>query len=340
MIYLKHIVLLVAFCVPNLLFSQSPNRIKSEGKIPKEFITPSSEKYKKKIVDLERESSKGRKAKQAKENKKQFYLESSFSIDDVLQSGVVVFNDPICEYVEKVLSKLPLSTSLKKTKPRVYLLNSSEVNAFATEQGIIFVSVGLLANVENESQLAFILGHELAHIESKHSIDKFLKGKELDSKDFEKNVKRLGVDNKLFSEALYSRQLEEAADEDGLKTFLKSKYDPTAIVGIFEVLHYSYLPYDDIDFEKSFFEDEYYRFPNTHWKDTVNHILPMTESKQDEEESTHPSSEKRMEKLQMAIPESAESDQRVYLVGEDEFKEVQTRARYQLPYFSIGKWPL
>ena len=92
-------------------------------------------------------------------------LESGFAIDDILQSGLVLFNDPTTIYVNKVLEQLPITDrKLIKKNPRAYVLNSSAVNAFATDQGIIFVTLGLLASLQNEAQLAFILSHELIHI--------------------------------------------------------------------------------------------------------------------------------------------------------------------------------
>ena len=50
------------------------------------------------------------------------------------------------------------------------VLNSKHPNAFATPGGYVFVSVGLLRILENEAQLAGVLGHEIAHITHKHAL--------------------------------------------------------------------------------------------------------------------------------------------------------------------------
>lgn len=52
------------------------------------------------------------------------------------------------------------------------ILNSSEENAFATPGGYIFVTRGLLKSLRNESELACVLGHEMAHVNQKHMYDK------------------------------------------------------------------------------------------------------------------------------------------------------------------------
>ena len=46
------------------------------------------------------------------------------------------------------------------------VLNSNSPNAMATPGGYVFISVGLLRLLENEAQLAGILGHEIAHVEN------------------------------------------------------------------------------------------------------------------------------------------------------------------------------
>jgi len=48
------------------------------------------------------------------------------------------------------------------------ILDSKQVNAFATPGGYIFVTKGLLKQIKTESELAVVLGHEIAHINEKH----------------------------------------------------------------------------------------------------------------------------------------------------------------------------
>ena len=46
---------------------------------------------------------------------------------------------------------------------QVYVLRSGEMNAFSVGSGIIFVTEGLLARLDNESQLAAVIAHEMSH---------------------------------------------------------------------------------------------------------------------------------------------------------------------------------
>ncbi|MFK7810655.1 MAG: M48 family metallopeptidase [Saprospiraceae bacterium] len=318
-------------CFSLQLIAQDNGLLKAEGKIPKEFITPSTVKYKKQVTSLNDKKTKRKKQKE----QKQFLLESGFSIDDILQSGMVLFNDPASDYVNKVLAKLPFGSEKKltKKKPRAYILNSSAVNAFATDQGIIFVTLGLLANLENEAQLAFILSHELIHIKHQHAINKFIKAKDIDRKGRRGNTRKIGVDRGVFKKSMYSRQLEEEADDEGLDIFLKSDYDPQAILNTFKILHYSYLPFDEVPFEKDFFEDKDYILDESLWLKEVKAVSPMDEENE-EEESSHPSSIKRMKKLTSSIP-GENSDKKVFLISEEEFNDIRNRARNQIPYLNL-----
>lgn len=49
------------------------------------------------------------------------------------------------------------------------VLNSPVVNAFALPGGYIYVTRGLLAHLDNEAQLAMVLGHEIAHVAARHA---------------------------------------------------------------------------------------------------------------------------------------------------------------------------
>jgi beta-barrel assembly-enhancing protease len=230
----------------------------SQGKIPQEFLTSSSQKYKKEIAKI----SKNTKTKE-KKTRKQFALETNFVLDDMLQSGLVIFNDKITLYLNEVVSNLVQPNEPKFSKLKVYTLRSSAVNAFATARGEVFVTLGLLAQMENEAQLAFILCHELTHVEEQHSLEFYLEThgvKSVSNRDVLKNGQ---FDKKLFSKHNYSKELETEADEKGLARFQKSKYSSGSIKDVFDILKYSYLPFDEVQFDYSIFQNSEYVFPSS-----------------------------------------------------------------------------
>lgn len=333
--YLKTTIPFFVLTICSSLAAQNGALLKSEGQIPAEFITSSSTKYEKQLESLDAKKTKEK--RKQKRNKKQFILESNFAIDDILQSGLVLFNDPATEYANKVLNNLPYRTDKKLAQKelRVYVLNTSAVNAFATDQGIIFVTMGLLANLENEAQLAFILSHELIHVKHQHSINKFINSKDIDRNrgQSDRNVDQISFDRNVFKKSLYSIKLEEKADEEGLEIFLNSNYDPTQISNTFKILHYSYLPYEDDPFEKSFFEDEYFVFPENLWTKNLNPISSMEEDR--EKEASHPSSLKRLKKLESSVNGALAGEKNAFILPEADFKNIRQRARYQIPFLNL-----
>ncbi|HLR33290.1 MAG TPA: M48 family metallopeptidase, partial [Fodinibius sp.] len=57
----------------------------------------------------------------------------------------------------------------KETEFHFRILNTPVPNAFALPGGYIYVTRGLLAHLENEAQLAVVLGHEIGHVAARHS---------------------------------------------------------------------------------------------------------------------------------------------------------------------------
>ena len=56
---------------------------------------------------------------------------------------------------------------------RFYVINDPIPNAFAFPNGMIFIHTGLLEIIENEAQLAIVLGHEIAHVTHEHGRERY-----------------------------------------------------------------------------------------------------------------------------------------------------------------------
>ena len=67
----------------------------------------------------------------------------------------------------RVLEEWPVP--LKGYRYRFQVVDADEINAFAVPTGYIFMTRGLLESLETEEELAAILAHEIAHVESRHS---------------------------------------------------------------------------------------------------------------------------------------------------------------------------
>ncbi len=77
-------------------------------------------------------------------------------------------NKQIQDYVNTVAQKVAANSDLQ-IPLKVMVLNSKEVNAFALPGGFLFVQRGLLEEVDDESQLAGVIAHEISHVTARHS---------------------------------------------------------------------------------------------------------------------------------------------------------------------------
>ncbi|MBS1685554.1 MAG: M48 family metallopeptidase [Bacteroidetes bacterium] len=312
--------LLVSAAFGQARFEQDYKPIVSKGPLPADLITHSSEKYAAERAKLKNDKGAAKKAKD------QFLLESSFELDNLLQSGKVVFNDPMSDYVNKVADKILAKDPETRGKVRFYILKSTYVNAAATNQGIILVNMGLLAQLENEAQLAFILSHELTHYKKKHMIthaveaDKITKGKG-SYKTFNKN-------DKFLATMTFSRELETQADVEGYELFQKTQYSSANLLGVYDVLKYSYLPFDDVAFDKSIFENSTYKIPALY---DLKETAPInTKDENDNPKSSHPSIKARRELMSGKLAKADNEGKSDYLVSKEQFELMRTTARFEL----------
>jgi predicted Zn-dependent protease len=90
-----------------------------------------------------------------------------------LLDKVDLYEDPALEsYLQGVVTRLtPQGMAANpEVHYRVRVVEDPTLNAFAYPHGSIYVHTGLLARVENEDQLATVLGHEMTHVEGRHML--------------------------------------------------------------------------------------------------------------------------------------------------------------------------
>ncbi|MDX1618893.1 MAG: M48 family metalloprotease [Balneolaceae bacterium] len=104
--------------------------------------------------------------------------------DQQIQQQYGIYDDPeLLAYVRQ-LGRDVLSVShmrredtdpkYKNTEFHFRVLNSEVVNAFALPGGYIYVTRGLLSHLNNEAQLAVVLGHEIGHVAARHASQRVL----------------------------------------------------------------------------------------------------------------------------------------------------------------------
>lgn len=289
-----------------------------QGPVPKDFTEQTASKVASEVTAVS-----GKNARQ-KKVKKKFVLESTFSLDDFLASGSVLFNDEVSVYLDQVLQEIVKPYPDLKKQIRVYAVKSSSVNAFTTNNGLIFVNLGLLARLKNEAQLAFVLSHEVVHYQKKHVINSYVTNVEIErgSGDYRK----LSVSEKGFAKSTYSKELESEADLAGSMIYTRSSYSKDSIDQVFDVLKSADFPLYWGQFHKDALEVGEYIFPDSL---ALREIKTITvDEDYDDSNSSHPNIKKRREAVRKKLKDEHGGED--FKVSEVRFHLAQKIARFEL----------
>ncbi|HEY2932012.1 MAG TPA: M48 family metalloprotease [Acidobacteriota bacterium] len=156
--------------------------------------------------------------------------------------GVQQDSDPT-RYVTLVGSVVAEKGSRPALPYTFIILDTSAVNAFAAPGGFIHITRGALASMKNEAELAGVLGHEIAHITQKHSINAI---QTMNVTEFGQGEVNLTSNPRLLNMAVdkivdlllrgYSQSQELESDAVGLRLAFKAGYDPAGLIAFLETL--------------------------------------------------------------------------------------------------------
>lgn len=287
--------------------------LECRGEVPLDFLKTSFSKYQDAKENLDEQDKRS-----TKKLKEDFLLQSNYGINEFLESGRILFGDEITTYVNKVADELiKVSEDKELESLRFYVLKSSSINAFSTHQGIIFITTGLIAQLENESQLAFVLAHEIIHFQEKHSINKFVDTRK-DEMWKSNNHKRL--EKFINRQSQYSKEKEFEADELGFVLFSKTKYKLDESLKLLSVLQYSHLPFDNIEFDTTFFNTDFFKIPGNKFSaiESEETISFTDHSDEDDEGASHPNISRRKERIKEKIKDTDQKGTHEYLADTKE----------------------
>lgn len=164
------------------------------------------------------------------------------------ESGFVYEDADLEVYLNEVARKLQPSDDPAGLHVKIFVLKDPHLNAFAFPNGVIYLHSGLLARMDNEAQLAALLGHEITHCTRQHALKAFRKLKNqspansLPVHEGDGSGSRvdllsiLGPTGALAAITGYTRELEAEADDSGLRLVVKAGYDPKEGAKLFDHL--------------------------------------------------------------------------------------------------------
>lgn len=228
-----------------------------EGEIPQEFLRSVDETYQHSLANQTDFSSE----------QADFYLQNAYQVQQLLSSGKVLFNDDATLYLNMLASQILRNRPELQTSLRFFAVKAPEVNAFATNDGLVLVNIGLLAHVEHEAQLAFILCHEISHYLHQHPLDIYLKG--LDQSTSAASATPPGESQAALS-TRYTREKELEADRLGWELFLEAGYDPKAGLDAFDLVQKAGQAYGNDIFDLSWLNVSTLSFPESYRLDSIS----------------------------------------------------------------------
>lgn len=165
--------------------------------------------------------------------------------DKQVRAQYGAYQDPVLTgYVESVGAKLVPFTHRPHLIYHFAVLDTPVINAFAAPGGFIYVTRGILAMMNSEAELAVLLGHELGHVNARHSVSKMSQlilvqlglavGSAL-SEEFAKYSGLAGIGVQLLF-LKFSRDDEREADRLGVDYSRSGGYNPAEMINFFSTL--------------------------------------------------------------------------------------------------------
>ncbi len=159
--------------------------------------------------------------------------------------------DPLlASYMEQAGRRIAAKTHRPQMPYDFKVVNATYINAYAFPGGSIATTRGILLSLDNEAELAALLGHELGHVNARHTAEQMSKG-QLTQGVIGGLAAIAGTQGQIYGQiasqvgaigagallASYSRENEHEADKLGLEYMVKTGYGTDGFVGLMDMLN-------------------------------------------------------------------------------------------------------
>ena len=165
--------------------------------------------------------------------------------DAQIRQEMGVYDDPaLQEYVSGIGMRLAKASERPNLPWKFTVVDEPAINAFALPGGFIYVTRGILAFLDNEAQLAGVLGHEIGHVTARHSAQQYTQATSAglgltllsifvpEARPLQ-GVAEAGVGLLLLK---HGRDDERQADRLGVEYTSKTGWDPAGVAGMLQTL--------------------------------------------------------------------------------------------------------
>jgi len=165
------------------------------------------------------------------------------SAEQIIRYYGLVDNIAVTERVENVGKNIAGVCGRQEIEYHFYVLDTSLVNAFALPGGYIFVTRGILDIIDDDDELASILGHEVTHVARKHGITLYKKSIKNAMWNFLLLVltqdPQAVIAGQMVEQGrtdVFGRKAEIEADRIGLEYMYNAGYEPVAFMSFMKKL--------------------------------------------------------------------------------------------------------
>ena len=159
----------------------------------------------------------------------------------LLSASPLVKNDKLQNYVNKV-GRIVAGRSSRPTLHWTFgVIDSTDINAFSAPGGYVYITAGLYRLIENEAELAGVLGHEITHITLRHHVKLLQKTRALElGRDFllgkvtNDSVKKLAGNGAVIYARALDKDAEFSCDRLGIQLAANAGYDPFAFIALLD----------------------------------------------------------------------------------------------------------
>ncbi|MBI1307494.1 MAG: M48 family metalloprotease [Bacteroidetes bacterium] len=304
-------------------FSSAQISVQSSGNIPTEIFSSTTNKYA--LKRKETLDSSYYEPREVRLARLRFYEESYYLVDAIKNNANIYINDSYTKLINDIADELLKDDPELRNKLYLYAYRAPYVNAFSTDQGDMFFTMGLMAYVHNEAELAFVIGHEIIHYLKQHNTANF--SERVKIARGEGKYQGMNIDRGIEEVHSFSRELEKEADVLSLDYFLKSDYDPNAVISALNMLKTAHLGYAERPFNYNYLLGERIKLSG----DLLPQEIPqMKQDSTDDKLSTHPNLSSRIEYCTEIIHKSSGTGNKQFIhISESDFKELQKQARQE-----------
>lgn len=276
------------------LFSQTNKKFgrTSSDKLPADYIL--------RVSDLKQHINDGiPEAYKTNENDRMNYRfsdQQAYGISNLLSSGLVYTDWPEMEqFVNSVLRKVMPDELKSDTMIKAYVIKDGDFNAFMTPGGKMFINIGVFSFIYDESTLAAIIAHELAHYYKRHSYQAFFES------ETNWSASLGGIIDYSRSRKHFSINHELQADSLSMVWISKSEYHLSGVMKAFQITQR--------------LEKQIVRMLSDRWK---------------LEKSTHPSSDERLERLNKYYEKNKTETGQNFLIAKEIFFALREEAKPEI----------